>query len=165
MQLKLDEIIKLLKIPRENVKYLWYSGYWDGVRSGMLSYNGKRYWFSLFDEAIDYAKYDEETGYEDIGWWRRYAIIELSEDQHQKAQYWHDLFYKYVGVYCTYDENEKLLGHNFPQEVGEDGIKYHLGARPIELHHLFFDEVNKQCQNSTTDAGFSDGEIIGWFEV
>lgn len=109
MRLKSEEIKELPKIPREKVKYLWYSDYWDGIRSGMLLYNNQKYWFALFDDATDYAKYDENNGYEDIGWRKRYAIIKLSEDQYEKAQYWHDLFYKYVAVYCTYDENEKLF--------------------------------------------------------
>jgi hypothetical protein len=165
MRLKPEEIKKLSKIPREKVKYLWYSDYWDGIKSGMLLYNNQKYWFVLFDDATDYVKYDEDNKYEDIGWWKRYAIIKLSENQYEKAQYWHDLFYKYVAVYCTYDENEKLLGQDFPQEIGKDGIKYHLGARPIELHHIFFDEVKKEYPDSKTNYGFDDGEIIGWFEI
>ena len=158
-----EEILALPEIPRSEFKLLWYSNYWDGMLSGMLLYKGKKYWYSYFDEVTDYAKWDEEKEeLEDLGWYRKFAIIEMNQEQIDKAEYWHDLFFKYVAVYSTFDENEELLGKEFPI-YKKQGIQCSRGARPPELHHIYYDAYKKEFPDNMLEDEFKIGKIIGWF--
>lgn len=163
-----EEILALPEIKREDFRLLWYSNYWDGMLSGMLLYEGKKYWFSCFDEASDHASYDVENDIDasgQLGWYRRFKIIELTENQLKEAEYWNDLFCKYVGVYTNYGEDGKPLGRDFPRYVDKHGINFAIGARPPELHHIYYDiarQVYPETHSFFSDD-FKNNKVIGWF--
>lgn len=163
--MKKEDILALPEIPRKEVRWLWHSNYWDGVLSGMLLYKGKKYWFVCCDEAGDYVDYDEEkdlTASEQLGWYRRYAIIRITDEQVSRAEYWLHLFEKYVAVYSTYDENEKPLGQDFPDYV-DRGIPVHRGARDPKWHDLYY-KMTRNTEEVFPEYGLDDGVIIGWFQ-
>ncbi len=166
-----EEILKLPEI--KNYRLLWHSTYWDGMMSGMLLYNDQAYWFSCFDDASDYATWIESDNInepdlspsEQLGFYRRFAVIELTDEQIAKAKYWNDLFCKYVGTYTNYDENGRPIIDDKNTYIGKDGIKFCEGARPPELHHIYFDEHKKEygVGKKRFEDEFDGGKIIGWF--
>ena len=80
-----DGYRSLPKLPKTFVRLLWHSDYWDGPLSGLLEYEGKKYW---------YAKCDENDA--DESWYRRFLTIELSEEQIAEEEHWHKLFQQHV---------------------------------------------------------------------
>ena len=41
------------QVPRDAVRLLWHSDFWDGPKSGMLEFDGKRCWFQIIAENED----------------------------------------------------------------------------------------------------------------
>ena len=163
---KAEEIMKLPKINEDEFRRLWYFNFWDGIYSGMLLYKDNKYWFTCFDDAENYVVYKKDgQGLEDLGWWRRYVIKELTNEQIEQAEYWHNLFYKNVAVYTTYDDNGDLEGDDFPLYTGLGGIPLNHGSRPPQLRHVFYDKLREEFPHGMTEEIFSNGKIIGWFEV
>lgn len=80
--------------PVVNGRFLYHSNYYDGPISGaMLAETGERYWFDAHPDADPY-----NTGY-----W--YLLYELTPDEWELETRRHDLFRRYVGTHCDYDEN------------------------------------------------------------
>jgi len=108
-----DKVNKLTKVKRIDLKLLWQSEYWDGPLNGLLSYEGLKYWFQVFDEPNDYSP--------DV---RKFLINELSSEQLREEEQWHELFRQKVGTHTEYDEDGK-------GQIGE--------LRPEEEWHEFYD--------------------------
>lgn len=53
----------------ENVKILFYSGYWDGPTNGICEYENKMYWYNIID---DISVGDEDS--DDFTWYRTYNV-------------------------------------------------------------------------------------------
>src|SRR6266704_872833 len=91
-----DSYLQLPRIDRSEITLLWASDWWDGPKSGLLRYEGTKYWFELCSESDDpqFADY-----------YRRFLIIQLSDEQMEEEEYWHELFREKVGHHTDFDEN------------------------------------------------------------
>ncbi len=123
--------LQLPRIERADVKLLWADGYWDGPLSGVLLYQGREYWFQMILDLVD----DEFVDY------RKYAIVELTDDQLGEEEYWHNLFREMVADYS--DENGHLGTGVKPQETWDTYYEARAEAKPRE---------------------YSTNPVIGWFQ-
>jgi len=86
-------------ISQDEVKFLHCNDYRDGPLEGVMELKGKKYYFLACDG-------DEEA---ENGGVRSYAVIEMSKDQQDKEDYFHDLFVSHVGSHFEYDKSGKLM--------------------------------------------------------
>ena len=131
-----DTYIRLPKIDQGEVQLLWHCDYWDGPKSGLLLYNGKKHWFQVYQESDD-------SDFRD--YYRRFLIIELSEAQLKEEEYWHALFQEKVGTHTDY----------VPQ-----GKSHAEQLKPRELWHEFYEAYQKRQQ-----LDLSQNHIVGWYET
>lgn len=119
-----DKLNELPKVKWHDLRILWHCGYWDGPRSGLLSYKDIKYWFQVFDEPDDATIF------------RRFLIIELSTEQVREEEQWHDLFRQKVGTHTDYDESGKR----------------HIGVlQPREIWHEFYDAYKNRLVQDFSD--------------
>lgn len=69
-------------------KILYYSDYYDGPMTGMLLWNGKKYWFEMYKHFDDWNAP------------RRYVVLEISEEDLQEEEARHQLWVECSGNYC-----------------------------------------------------------------
>ena len=117
-----DKLPTLSKIEKGDLKLLWHSDYWDGPKSGLLSYQGSKYRFQVFDEP------DNATTF------RRFLIIELSPEQLGEEEHWHDLFRQKVGTHTDYDESgTRQFAMLRPQEMWQEFYGAYSNRRPQDF--------------------------------
>lgn len=123
------------QVPRDSVRLLWHSDFWDGPRSGVLESNGERCWFEVIAENQD----------EDLrGWYRRFVIVRLTPEQLAEECKWHELFCEKVGVHTDYDASgTRRLGNLRPREQWREFYEAYEARRPLDL---------------------AENEVLGWFE-
>ena len=163
MQINHNNISKYKEVSLDDIKLLYYCNYWDGMLSGMLAYKDRKHWFSCFDDSIDYRKYDEKTDeFEDLGWYRRFAIIELSDKQIEEQDYWQDLFWTYVNTGSTFGDK-----HNRPRDEStryiDRGIPCAWGVRNPKWHHIYYDKRKEKLGERLYNFEYANNKIIGWF--
>ena len=110
---------------------IWIGDYWDAPITGMLKIDTQFFWFELIKE--NWTRDD---------WFRRYAIIKLSDEQLEKELQVHEDFQKYVGIH--WDVNMEKPPPDFVEEQAETFYEAH-------LPHI----------NSNP---FEENEVVGWFE-
>jgi hypothetical protein len=44
-----EDYLQLPIIEKHDLRFLWYSDFWDGPKSGLLIYRGKKHWFQICD--------------------------------------------------------------------------------------------------------------------
>jgi hypothetical protein len=125
----LIEYAHLPRIDRSEVRLLWHSGYWDGPTSGLCLYRGRRCWFEMCAE-----------GDEGDDFYRRFLLLELTKEQLDEEEHWHELFCRKVGTHCDHDDAR-----------GE--------VLPRESWHEFYDEHRKRGK-----VDYSGNPALGWFE-
>ena len=77
---------------------LWHNGYYDGPLSGVAEYNGNKVYFDCIEEV-------DETGA------RIYGLYELSPEDIEYEEHWHNLFRDMVGCHTDYgDKYAKFQG-------------------------------------------------------
>ena len=130
-----DDYLRAPRIGFSEVRLLWYSDFWDGPRSGMLVYRGEQCWFQVIAENRD----DEPA------WYRRFAVLRLTPEQHAEECRWHELFRTKVGVHTDYEE---------PPQRPPVGYLW-----PREQWHEFYEPYRRR-----TPPDFSANEVLGWFE-
>jgi hypothetical protein len=123
------------RIGGAEVRLLWHADFWDGPRSGMLAYRGEECWFQVVAESEDDA----------APWYRRFAVLRLTPEQHAEECRWHELFRSKVGVHTDYEPRG-------PRPAG--GFLW-----PREGWHEFYDPYRRR-----TKPDFSGNEVLGWFE-
>jgi hypothetical protein len=129
-----DDCLRAPRIDYANLRLLWHDDYWDGPRSGMLLYHGEECWFEVVAESEDDAAV----------WYRRFAVLRLSPEQHAEESRWHELFRRCVGHHTDYDQSGQL-------PVG--------ALQPRERWAEFYDAYRQRVP-----PDFSGCEVIGWFE-
>jgi hypothetical protein len=122
------------QIGCDEVRLLWHADFWDGPRSGMLTYRGEECWFQVASESED----------DNSDWYRRFVVLRLSPAQHAEECRWHELFRTKVGIHTDHDERQRL-----PAE----------GIWPREHWHEFYDPYRQR-----TPPDFSSNEVLGWFQ-
>lgn len=125
----LIEHAPLPRIDRGEVRLLWHSGFWDGPTSGLCRHDGRKCWFEMCAE-----------GGEGDGFHRRFLLLELSPEQMEDEERWHDLFRRKVGTHCDHDDPK-----------GE--------VLPRDSRREFYDEYEKRGQ-----VDYSANPAVGWFE-
>jgi hypothetical protein len=119
------------KLAESEFTLLWFGGFWDGPTSGMLRLRGRECAFEMISENEN----PEEK------WYRRFAVVSLSDAQIAREMEVHEQFRRHVGTHCDYGEQQKEI-------------------RPQSEHHLFYDKHLTYCQSSP----FEKSEVIAWFE-
>lgn len=114
-------------------KIIWVSDYYDGELSGMLQLNRVLYWFEMFDQNEDWQK---------GGWFRRYAIIQPSDEQLNKELEVHRDFQRYVGTHW-----DRHFIKTPPEFVPDQSKVFY------EKHSAYVASLR-----------FEENEVIGWFE-
>jgi hypothetical protein len=113
----------LPQIPSASVRFLWHSAYCDGPLDGLLELQGKKYWYTKCDE--------NDT---DEGWYRRFLIVEVTEEQLAEEERWQKLFQQHV-------------------RPGPGKL------RPKQEWGLFYDQYKAR-----EPRDFGRNQVIGWFE-
>jgi hypothetical protein len=97
-------------VPSAALRWLWFSDYWDGPRSGLILYQETTYWVEVCGES------DPGTP-----WYRHFVIIALSADQLREEEHWHALFEQKVGTHTTLDSPARpLTEHLKPRDQWDD---------------------------------------------
>lgn len=128
-----QSITSLPKLGKKDFTLLWHGGFWDGPTDGMVRYHGRECAFAMVSENEN----PEER------WYRRFAILSLSDAQIVCELEVHEEFRQHVGTHCDYLDGAR---------AGE--------VRPQSEHHLFYDKHLAYCQSSP----FEGCEVIAWFE-
>lgn len=132
-----------LRQENPNFRVLYHCNYWDGPISGVCLWNGKKQYFDIFH--WEFYSYDEENWsewekfckendikihfYEDNEYGivyytdRIYAVYDTPDDVMRVMEKRDELFCKYVGTHCNYDESGR-------REVGN--------LRPYSEHDKFY---------------------------
>jgi len=96
-------------IRREDVTYLWHSGYYDGPLSGACEWRGRRYWFVCVDEEYrpvvgpDGNRVLDEYGDPELDDVRVFHLVELTPEEWAAVDASHALFRECVGTHTDYD--------------------------------------------------------------
>ena|SRR5215471_6150250 len=77
------------------MRLLWHVNFWDGPLCGICLHEGRKYWFKL-DKELD----DRDRS-------RSFNVYYLTDEQINLEDSSHELWCKYVGTHCDYDENGK----------------------------------------------------------
>lgn len=102
---------------------LWHCDFWDAPLSGMLGWAGGEFWFECIHENPD----------PDGEWFRRYAVLRLSPEQHAEENRWHDLFRRCVGTHTDYDAQGTRPGKVLPQEKWAEFYDAHRHRTPRDF--------------------------------
>jgi hypothetical protein len=87
------------EIPREEVRWHWSSGHYDGPRSGVMIYKGEKLWVECYLNAA--LSEDAEDS--------RFVLFRLTAEQLAEQEKWHRLFQENLGMHTDYDESGKRL--------------------------------------------------------
>jgi hypothetical protein len=68
-------------------------------------------------------------------------LFELSPEQWEDEEHWHEMFRQHVGTHCDFAEPHPVI-------------------RPKELHRAFYDAYQKRAK-----PDYSNNRIVGWFEL
>jgi hypothetical protein len=100
------------QISKDDIKFLWFDDYYDGMLIGMLEYEGEKFRFEIISDFVaDPVKA------------RVFAVLIMAPKQVEKEIFWNQLFQKYVGNHSNLDSTEAL------------------SMKPENMHHLFYDEI------------------------
>jgi hypothetical protein len=123
-QVRGEDYLSLPRLSRDDVKVLWTVDFWDGMISGIVEYKSMAYWAQM---CHDYENDDQP-------FYRRYLVIELSDEEVAEERYWHKLFMEKVGTHPT-------------------------DVKPKEIWNEFFEPYGKR-----NPLDLSNNEVTGWFE-
>jgi hypothetical protein len=90
----------------ENIRILWHLNYYDGPQSGVALYNDNLVYFDLFEEAEPKEVTVEEDGEKfeelDWGWYRKFRVYELTNDDKIRLITTHALWQGHMGLHTDY---------------------------------------------------------------
>lgn len=114
---------KLTTLPKLTCTHLWHVGWWDGPTSGVVLCNGKPCWYQQVDQNPE-AYDDEDT------WYRRYIVVELTEEQFQALLHRYRWFSASVlGKRVDYCHNTNSIIETDSQEF--DGRPFQYGLTDV----------------------------------
>ena len=148
-----------MKSLKDEINILFENRVWDGVLAGICECQfhffypdsdkttpfKRKCYFTCFDERI--LDYDDDT--RPIGWWRRFALIWLSDEEIKQEIERHEDFRRIVGNHCDYENNQRLPRSKCISYPHEQALKF-FDKYPV-------DETNKKS--------YADHEVCGWFEI
>ena len=108
-------------------------GFWDAPLSGMLQMKEQLYWFEMIQE---------NEAWEEGQWFRRHAIVQLTDEQLAREMAVHKDFQRYVGTHWDLKQVEP------PPKFIEGQAQ------------LFYDKHDTYIKSKS----FEENEVIGWME-
>jgi hypothetical protein len=127
------DYLGLPHLNKRDIRILWHSDFWDMPVNGLLLYQGERYWF----QASEDVRYNDAANV-------IYLVIQLSRQQVEEQEHWHDLFRQKVGTHTDYDEH---------------GNRDMSAQKPRSTHREFYDVYDKRNKLDLTS-----NQVIGWVE-
>jgi hypothetical protein len=123
----IQDLLSINRIDRKDIKTKYSIGHYDGVLSGIVEYEDKKY----------YAKcvhVDEWSGE------RVFYLVEPSKEQLKLIEENQELFRKYVGSHCHYDD----FGRKREEYLGEknEHTRY-LKLYEENIPSNFYNDLNK----------------------
>lgn len=121
MSTEVKEYLALPKIDRSEIQLLWHHDYWDGYLSGFCLYKDRMHFLKCVDEGETFYKdsdCDEVDEERSDPWYRRYTIIELTDEEIAEVTRCHELFRQHVGThtdYCAESPQHRTIGATKPQ--------------------------------------------------
>jgi len=87
----------------ENVQILWHLDYWDGPLSGVLLHENEICYFDLLEEFVSVAEDPDDIDTEyDFGWYRKYNVYKLTDDDKIRLITTHALWQGHMGLHTDY---------------------------------------------------------------
>jgi hypothetical protein len=129
----------LLDLPKMgNIRRIWTDQWYDGMLSGVVEYQGQRY----------YAVCVDENDLNDLAgsWWRRYLVVDLPADVWETEQQRHDFFVEKVGSHFEFEADGSRL-------KSRDNMK------PSATWHEFYERY-PPCES----RDYKQYPHVGWFE-
>lgn len=120
---------EVTKVPSKELTFLWFDHFYDGMLSGILEYKNKK---CRFEIITDYEKQQIRP--------RIFAILELTNEQVEDENHWHQLFEQHVGCHSV--------------SPGKDAVLW----RPQSEHHLFYEPYQKRKK-----PNYKASRVIGWY--
>lgn len=108
----------------ENVQILWHLGFWDGPLSGVLIFNNEMHYFDMIEEfePVPIDPDDEDSDY-DHGWYRKFGVYELSDDDKIRLITTHALWQGHMGLHTDYFPlNARTLRYSRIREKSKGSI-------------------------------------------
>lgn len=131
-----------LSLPKlESVRWIWADNWWDWVLSGVVEYQGKRYYAVCVDE-----NYNEQRK-----WFRRYLMVDLPEDVWKEEIERHDFFVEKVGSHFDFDVESQC----------RKGPEKHL--KHDRTWHEFYERYPSPTQGGE-ERDYKQYPHVGWFE-
>lgn len=147
------ELLKEIPVVNKNeLKFLWRLGTYDGMLSGVCLYNGKPHYLSCFH---DYHLNDYGTRRNGN---RIFAIVELSDKQFKTLKKRHDIFSSYVGYHTKFTKDNKYQNryptfskwYFIPNSIKELMTKYYYKNHKHDI------EIYNEIENNKVVACFSN---------
>jgi DNA primase large subunit len=153
---KQDALSSIPKIEIHQFWMLFTHMYYDGIINGVMSYEGKKYWFEMFDEfhELEYDKELDDYFVKDNDWYRRYAVVEVSHELMQEAIEVNEDFVKYVG-----SGNQHSM-----DDIFENKHRI-IGKLKEEASWKLFYEKHPRDYESTIPDRMRLGKVVAWFEI
>lgn len=123
------------RIDRSQVRLLWCVDFWDGPKSGMLLHGNDECWFEMV------AENDDDL----VGWYRRFVVIRLTDEQLREERARHELFCEKVGTHMNFNEQgARPVGALKSKETWREFYDAYQGRAPMDL---------------------SQNTVVAWFET
>jgi len=138
------------------MRKLWHCAYWDGAISGVCLVDNKHCWFECIDQFNNYPENDyedceSETWNFEPGWYRRFLIVELTQDQFVDIEKRHNKFQRMVGTHTDYDENGHRGSFHLTDEITEETFNQFYAEAKVEPEFIL--------------EAASDLYVLGWIEI
>lgn len=117
----------LTELTIKDVKLRYINGYYDGMLSGVLEWEGKRYYFDIVDE-------NNSDNINDADWYRKFGLYEMTPEEWATEDHTHAEFVKYVGSHYV---------------INEDGKRDHSGLKPQSEWRKFYDQELRHVSPAT----------------
>lgn len=118
---------------------MYANDWWDYFLSGVVTYNGKRYYAYCGDENYDRRK----------KWWRRYVLVDLTEEAWADEDERHAFFVEKVGSHFEF------VDHQGRQ------VRNHEGLKNNKTWQEFYDRYPPHAER----LDYTQFPVVGWFEI
>jgi len=134
------------------MKKLWHHGYWDGALSGVCEVDGKKCWFEIIEDYFENnAPPEDDNADWDPLWYRRFLIVQLTNDQFQEIEKRHNKFRRMVGTHTDYDDQGKRGNYHCTDTITPETVDQFYQEAKTEVPFIF--------------EAASDDHILGWVEI
>lgn len=144
-KLNKDEKRWLSSPKLDGVSWVYANDWWDYVLTGVVMYQGKRYYAYCGDEN----HYGERKNRK---WWRRYVVVDMTDEAWAEEDERHSFFKDKVGSHFDFVECPK---------TGRQ-VRNHAGLKNQKTWQEFYD---RYPSNETEKVDPKTFPVVGWFEV